>query len=33
MGGGHALACKQGNVADGEIAENVSATTALAISS
>ena len=27
--GGHALACKQGNVADGEITENVSATKAL----
>ena len=26
---GHALACKQGNVADGEITENVSATKAL----
>ena len=24
--GGHALACKQGNMADGEISENVSAT-------
>ena len=32
-GGGHALACKQDSVADGEITENVSATTALAISS